>query len=111
MRFEFATAARILFGEGTVRDVPPAAAAMGTRALLVTGASPDRMLPLRPDLEAAGVACMPFPVDGEPTIELVRTATKHARDAACDLVIAIGGGSAIDAGKAVAAMLANPGDP
>jgi alcohol dehydrogenase class IV len=84
---------------------------MGTRALMVTGTSPDRMLPLQPDLEAAGVACFWFPVDGEPTIEVVRTATDHARGAACNLVIAIGGGSAIDAGKAVAAMLANPGDP
>ena len=110
-RFEFATATRILFGEGTFLDVPPAAAAMGTRWLIVTGASPERVLPLLPDLEGAGVACAWFAVDGEPTIEVVRTATSQARAADCDLVIAIGGGSAIDAGKAVAAMLTNPGDP
>jgi alcohol dehydrogenase class IV len=111
MRFEFATAARILFGEGTLREVPAAAAAMGTCALIVTGASPDRALPLLPSLEGAGVACVWFAVDCEPTVELIRTATNQARSAGCDLVIAIGGGSAIDAGKAVAAMLANSGDP
>ena len=42
MRFEFATATRILFGEGSVRDAAPAASAMGRRVLLVTGASADR---------------------------------------------------------------------
>ena len=110
-RFEFATAARILFGEGALLDVPPAAAAMGARALIMTGASPERALPLLPDLEAAGVACVWFAVDGEPTIDVIRIATSQARAAGCDLVIAIGGGSAIDAGKAVAAMLTNPGDP
>ena len=37
MRFEFATAARILFGPGTLREVAPAAAGLGQRVLVVTG--------------------------------------------------------------------------
>ena len=111
MRFEFATAARIIFGEGAVREVAPAAAAMGRRALLVAGATPGRTAFLAPLLEAAGVSSVPFAVPGEPTVDLVRTGTARARAEACDLVIALGGGSAIDAGKALAAMLANPGDP
>jgi alcohol dehydrogenase class IV len=105
-RFEFATAHRVAFGEGAVRDVPAAAAALGKRALLVTGASADRASPLRTALEAAGVTCVPFPVAGEPTIDLIRSAPRD-----CDLVIAIGGGSALDAGKAAAAMMTNLGDP
>jgi alcohol dehydrogenase class IV len=111
MRFEFATAARILFGEGVVREVAPAAAAMGRRALLVTGASRERAAPLAALLEAAGAACVPFTVPGEPTVDLVRAGTACARAEGCDLVISMGGGSAIDAGKALAAMLTNPGDP
>ena len=105
MRFEFATAARIVFGEGTLAEVPAAAASLGRRALLVTGASPDRAAPL-----AARIECVPFAVAGEPTIGLIRAGTGYARQERCDLVIAMGGGSAIDAGKALAAMLANPGD-
>jgi alcohol dehydrogenase class IV len=111
MRLEFATAARILFGEGAVREVAPAAAAMGRRALLVTGVSRERSAPLAALLRAAGVACAPFTVPGEPTVELMRAGAVHARGEHCDLVIAMGGGSAIDAGKALAALLANPGDP
>jgi alcohol dehydrogenase class IV len=104
--FEFATAARILFGEGTLRQVPAAAAAFGRRALLVTGASPDRAAPLQKALEAAHVTAVLFPVPGEPTLDLIRSAPRD-----CDFVIALGGGSALDAAKALAALLTNPGDP
>ena len=107
MRFEFATATRIVFGPGTVRDVPAAAAEMGRRALLVTRRSVD--------FKRAGIAGEPFPIHfpihGEPTVDMVRQGTQLARDAACDLVIALGGGSTIDAAKAIAALLANGGDP
>jgi alcohol dehydrogenase class IV len=44
-------------------------------------------------------------------VELVRAGTAYARGEQCSLVVGLGGGSAIDAGKALAAMLANPGDP
>ncbi|HKA00596.1 MAG TPA: iron-containing alcohol dehydrogenase [Candidatus Solibacter sp.] len=104
-RFEFATAHRIIFGPGTVREVPAAAAAMGKRALLVTGASGERAEPLRKSLEAAGVSCEPVRISGEPTIATIQSAPRDA-----DMVIAMGGGSALDAGKAIAAMIANPGD-
>jgi alcohol dehydrogenase class IV len=105
-RFEFATAGRIVFGAGAVREVPAAAAAIGRRALLVTGAAPGRAAPLRAALEAAGVACIPFSVAEEPTLERIRSGPRDA-----DMVVAIGGGSVLDAGKALAAMLTNPGDP
>jgi alcohol dehydrogenase class IV len=105
MRFEFATATRIAFGPGTARDLPALAAPMGKRALLVTGAAADRAWPLVKGLDA-----IPFAVSGEPTVELIRQGTSYARENGCDFVIAIGGGSAIDAGKALAALLTNPGD-
>jgi len=111
MRFEFAAPARIVFGEGAVRDVPPAAAAMGRRALVVTGAHPERAAPLTAALEAAGVGCVALSVAGEPAIDLVREGAQFARAEGCDLVVAMGGGSALDAGKALAALIANAGDP
>jgi len=106
MRFEFATATRIIFGPGTVRELADAAAGLGRRALLVTGASAERAAPL-----GAGLDTVPFAVRGEPTVDLIRRGAGQARQEQCDLVIAIGGGSAIDAGKALAALLTNPGDP
>jgi len=107
VRCEFSTATRIVFGEGTAGEVAAAAAALGRRALLVTGASPERVAFLRGGLEVAAR----FPVAGEPEIDQVRRGARIARDAGCDVVVAVGGGSAMDAGKALAAMLTNPGDP
>lgn len=101
MPFEFATAGRILFGAGVSREISDAAGRMGKRPLVVTGASPER---------ATGLTGIRFRVTGEPTVEMIRSAAAHARHEGCDMVVAIGGGSAIDAGKALAAMLANPGD-
>jgi alcohol dehydrogenase class IV len=111
MLFEFATAGRIVFGEGAVREVVPAAAALGRRALLVTGACQDRAAPLAAALEAAGVGCAPWAAVGEPTVDLVRQGAQFGRAEGCTLVVAMGGGSALDAGKALAALIANTGDP
>ena len=110
MRFEFATATRIVYGEGVVREVAPAARELGTRALVVTGRSDQRSAPLRTELAEAGVACQTFHVDGEPTVEGVQLGAKIAGAERCDLVIGFGGGSALDAGKAIAALLTNGGD-
>lgn len=104
--FEFATAGRIVFGEGALRQVPGAAALMGRRALLVTGASPDRAAPLQRALAAAHISTVAFGVPGEPTLDLIRSAPRD-----CDFVIGFGGGSALDAAKALAALLTNAGDP
>jgi alcohol dehydrogenase class IV len=111
MPFEFATAGRIVFGEGAVHEVAPAAAGLGCCALMVTGACQERSAPLVAALESAGVRCVPFAVAGEPSIGLVRQGAQFARAEGCGLVVAMGGGSALDAGKALAALIANTGDP
>lgn len=111
MRFEFATAGRIIFGAGVLREAGTIAAGLGQRALVVTGAQTERAAPLLERLDAAGVAWTLFPVPTEPTVQLACDGTAQARDAACDLVIGFGGGSAIDAAKAIAALLTNEGDP
>ena len=101
MRWEFSTAQRVVFGEGTVREVGPAASELGRRTLLVAGLA----------REAPFAAAARFEVRGEPTIELVRRGLEVARREECDVVVGFGGGSAIDAAKAIAAMIENPGDP
>jgi len=109
MRFEFATAGRIVFGPGTIAETGKLAASLGKRALLVTGSNPNRCEPLTRSLLAAGVAHTLFAVGHEPSISDVERGVETARTRGCDLVISMGGGSVIDCGKAVAAMLANPG--
>lgn len=109
--FEFATAARIVFGVGVAAQVGLIAAEHGRRALVVTGRDPTRAEPVLAAIRAAGLATTIFPVAGEPTTADAARGTAIARAAACDLVIAIGGGSPLDAGKAIAALLTNPGDP
>ena len=110
-RFEFATAGRIVFGAGALDEVGPLAASLGRRALVVTGAHVERAAPLFERLDAAGVTHVPFAMPSEPSVPLVQAGAVQARDAGCELVIGFGGGSAIDAGKAIAALLTNEGDP
>ena len=109
MRFEFATATRIIFGPGTSRDVAPIAAEMGKRAFVVTGRSIERAKPLLEQLSTHRIECVTFNVPTEPTTTIVTEAVEQARQAESDLVIGIGGGSTLDTGKVIAAMLTNSG--
>ena len=110
MRFEFATAGRIVFGPGTLSEAGPIARNFGGRALVVTGGTPGRAEPLLRVLSEQGVEAVIFPVAGEPRVDTIRNGTDIGRSERCDQVIAFGGGAAIDAGKAIAAMLTNPGE-
>lgn len=110
MHFDFSTASRILFGPGVVKELGPIARSLGTRALLVIpkiGLDPAALLER---LAQAGVSAVVFEVPGEPTIGLVQAAVDAARAAGCDLVVAAGGGSVLDTGKAAGVLLANPGE-
>lgn len=109
-RFEFATATRVVFGAGMLSEAAALTRPFGRHAFIVTGRSADRMTRLVAILSAAGIASTPFAVAGEPDLSVVERGVAAARQAACDFVIGIGGGSAIDAAKAIAALLANDGE-
>ena len=109
MRFEFATATKIVFGAGTLREAGAIAKAFGKRALVVTGRDTKRAGPLLKILHEAGVGAATFAVAGEPEIAAVEQGAALARKENCDFVIGIGGGSALDAAKAMAVMLTNGG--
>ena len=106
MRFELTAPGRILFGEEAAKDAPAIAASFGRRALLVQGAS-KRGESLGAALAAAGLAVSTLEIVGEPTASAVEDAAAHARRERCDVVISFGGGSVIDAGKAIAALVGN----
>jgi alcohol dehydrogenase class IV len=111
MTFDFATAATVRFGSGCLADVGPLAVPLGRRALVVTGRTPHRADLLVERLIDAGVECTSTGISGEPTVDDIRRATGLARDLRCELVVGFGGGSALDAAKAVAMLLGNGGDP
>jgi alcohol dehydrogenase class IV len=110
MRFEFATANRVLFGPGVAREAGRLAKEMGRRALVVGGRDPRRAEFLKELLRQNGLAATFFSVPGEPDLAIVRQGVERAAGENCDLIIGLGGGSALDAGKAIAAMRTNPGD-
>ena len=106
--FEFATAGRIVAGHGRAAELPGVLAGLGSRVLVCTGANPARHASL---LAGLGMPAVVFGVTGEPTAELARSGAAAAREHGANVVAAIGGGSVIDLGKAVAMLLANGGDP
>jgi len=110
MRFEFATAARIIFGEGTLREIHSLAPKLGSRPLIITGQTEERYRPLLAILSEAGLDVLTFAVSGEPTVEIVREGAEYAREHGRDFVLGIGGGSVIDAGKAISALITNRGE-
>jgi alcohol dehydrogenase class IV len=110
-RFEFMTAGRILFGNGVLRELPSLAKPFGARALVVTGSDARRAAPVFALLESASIAYEVFSVSGEPTVQTACDGAAKARACAAQLVIGIGGGGALDAAKAIAALATNEGDP
>lgn len=110
MQFEFATADRILFGAGKLRESGGLLKAAGRRVFVVTGKNPDRAAPLLNLLKENAIPAVTFSVAGEPSIQTVRDGTALAKNEKCDWVAGIGGGSVIDTGKAIAAMMTNEGD-
>jgi len=100
--FEFTSAGRILFGRGVASQVTPLVGALGRRALVVVGRDPSRHAPLIDSLSQSGVRIETFSVPTEPSVEQVRRGGRLAREAEVEVVVGLGGGSALDAADAVA---------
>jgi alcohol dehydrogenase class IV len=111
MKFEFATATRIYFGAGSLKDAGKLAANFGQRVLVVTGNNPSRADALLELLKTENLQTEVFVVSGEPTIAAAQEGLALARDFGAQVIIGFGGGSAIDMGKALAALTTNGGEP
>jgi len=108
--FEFTSAGRIIFGRGVASQVTPSVSALGRRALVVVGRDPSRHAPLIDSLSQSGVRIETFSVPTEPSVEQVRRGTRLAREAEVEVVVGLGGGSPLDAAKAIAVLATHDGD-
>jgi alcohol dehydrogenase class IV len=97
--FEFATSGQIIFGAGSSARLGEITQRFGRRPLLVTGSR-------EPPVDGVRLR-----VSGEPTVDDVRHGAQVAREERCDVVVGFGGGSALDAAKAIAAVATNSGEP
>jgi alcohol dehydrogenase class IV len=111
MRYEFATAGRIIFGGGALGLLGDAVKGWGSRTLVASGSGKSCVDCLMDALAAAGIEPVLLPVTGEPTTDLAREGARLAVDSAAAFIIGFGGGSAIDTAKAIAALATNRGDP
>ena len=107
--FSISRLPRISYGSGRINEVPALAATYGRTALLVTGkhsfCATPRWQSFTQSLETKGMRWLHFTVSGEPSPTLVDQAVSQFRGEAVDVVIAIGGGSVLDAAKAIAGLL------
>jgi len=110
MQIDFATAGRIIFGAGKINELARIANGMGEKAFLVRSKSQPAAQKVPDLLKSVGIGCVDHIVQGEPNTPSIQAAVEKARSEKCDFVIGMGGGSVIDTGKAVAAMLSNNGD-
>ncbi|MBP6211350.1 MAG: iron-containing alcohol dehydrogenase, partial [Anaerolineales bacterium] len=108
--FEFATAGRVIFGAGKLNGLADQLKGSVKRLLLVRGNSSDAIPRVREILSGQGILFDEFSVHGEPTVDTVSEGVGLALQHGCDMVVGLGGGSVLDAGKAVSALATNRGD-
>jgi len=110
MDFEFATAGRIIFGNGKRTMAADIVRPYGRRALVVTGSTPARAQALCDSLEQSNITVHIVSIHGEPDTGQITLGVTSARHFRPDCVIGFGGGSALDSAKAIAALLTNKDD-
>jgi alcohol dehydrogenase class IV len=110
MEFEFTTVTQIIFGPGKLNSIGSLCNSLGDRVLIITGSPQDITDRLASLLEKSNIKSLIFTVLTEPTLTTVQTAVEFCRKSSINLVIGIGGGSAIDTAKAASSLATNSGD-
>jgi len=112
--YQFRLPPAIYFGDGAADAVGDEAKKLGAKkALLVTDEAMTKLgyvERIQKALDGTGVQCVVYNgVNNEPTVEHVDEGLRRFKNEGCDAAVALGGGSPIDAAKAITAMAANPG--
>ncbi|WP_461210915.1 iron-containing alcohol dehydrogenase [Desulfocurvus sp. DL9XJH121] len=110
----FQSPSRLVLGAGAVTRVGAEAARFGTKALVVTGRSSSKksgaLDKVLDSLKEAGVGVALYDkVPSDPDVPSVEAGVELAKAEGCDVIVALGGGSPLDASKGISMMLANPG--
>ena len=113
MQFQFRCAGQLLFGRGEHRRAAGLAASLGRRVFLVTGAASlansGILSSLTASLAERAEHIEHVTVSAEPTVDQADSLAQQCQAAGCQVVLAIGGGSVLDVGKAVAALATKAG--
>ena len=111
--FRFSRMPQLILGPETIGGIGKIAASFGPAAVLVAGSSAiersGHLSRILDDLNGFGVKALQCRIAGEPSPDMVDQAVTGLRGKAVDVVLAVGGGSVLDAGKAIAAMLKESG--
>ncbi len=110
MQFEFATAAKIIFGVGKLDSIGEITAGLGRQSLIVSSGpqlSTDRVVDL---LSHSGISAQVHRIHGEPTVDSVQEVVNAVKESSTEFIIGIGGGSTLDTAKAAAALSTNSGN-
>ena len=115
MSFHYYLPVNVVFGCGKVKEVGEIAKPYGKKALIVTGKSSAKKSGLydkvKDCLKAAGIESVLFDkVSQNPLTTTAMEGAAFAKEHACDVVVAIGGGSIMDCAKAIAFLSVNEGD-
>jgi alcohol dehydrogenase class IV len=108
--FELSVPEKIVFGKGSLARLGPLVSGFGNRALVVHGSNPDRARLIESQLAQSKFESYLYSVRNEPTIEDIAKGVGEAKTKEVTLVIGIGGGSVIDAAKAISGLATNEGD-
>ena len=110
MQFEFSTASRIIFGPGMLNSIAALAVEFGKKVLIASGCPQDISDRLVESLQRHEINYALSKISHEPTVDAICELVDQAAQSRPDVIIGIGGGSAIDSAKASAVLATNPGE-
>jgi alcohol dehydrogenase class IV len=110
MKFEFMTANRIIVERDGLKQIGRLTKSFGQRVLLVGRLASEDTIKAIEYLNSEGCTVTPVNVKGEPSVDSINEIVAISREHQCEVVVAIGGGSVLDSGKTIAALMTNTND-